>query len=84
MAAITPGQISIFDLHENPQKLKPYEYSWERWVGRRVTISGVYVPGMRKYQRLHGVIHSFDHYYTIVNVCGKLYAGTTYNVNPEE
>lgn len=55
------GQYSIFDIPEEPGKLKPYEYDFQRYIGQRVHVcatSGHYI----------GVVTEIGHYYTTIAV----------------
>ena len=72
------GQYSIFDYH--PEKKKPYEYSFKRYVGQKVRASFSCkdnTPG-----KIY-TVKSIEPYYTIiVDDRGKEYAGTNCTIAP--
>lgn len=72
------GQLSIFDIHESEQKLRPCEYRFKRYLGQMVRI---YVP----YEIVTGKIISIEPYYTIIkDEGGREWVGTPYNTSPLE
>lgn len=67
------GQMSIFDT--NKQRLRPCDYSFERYIGQTVRMRGGAV----------GKITKIDSYYTSVeDVRGVVYAGTPSTITPIE
>ena len=50
------GQMSMFDVHESGRKLKPCEYSFQRYIGQEVELR----CGVR------GRITEIEPYYTII------------------
>lgn len=73
------GQLSIFDVHNAEQKLRPCEYRFKRFMGQRVRLfvtSGI----------VTGRIIGIEPYYTIIkgDKDGIEWAGTPTNTSPLE
>lgn len=75
MKAPAFGQTTIFDIPADPNKRRPCEYSFKRYIGQRVrTASGK-----------HGKIAGIENYYThILSDEGELLVGTPTTTAPEE
>lgn len=72
------GQLSIFDVHDSEQKLKPCEYRFKRYMGQRVRLS--VTSGI-----ITGKIIGIEPYYTIIRGDdGIEWVGTPTNTSPLE
>ncbi len=70
-----PGQISIWDIHEENKKRKPCEYSLQRYIGQMVRCN---------WSGRIGYIVEIDKYYTDVKCIedDEIYAWTPTNTTP--
>ncbi len=72
------GQYSMFDLTPLPNA--PCNYKFQRYIGQKVRMMIDVYP----VKIVHGVITKIDTaYYTTVDVDGKEYVGTPYNLSED-
>lgn len=72
------GQLSIFD--DMVPEGRPCKYAFRRYIGQRVRLMIGAYPG----RILHGVITRIDNeYYTTIEVDGKEYVGTPYDLSED-
>ena len=71
------GQYTIFDSGERKE---PHDYPFRRYIGQTVA----FVNPNHALYGLIGEIVEILPYYTIVNVNGRRYAGTPYDIKPED
>ena len=73
------GQMNLWDcmsVNKPDEKRKPYEYSFNRYVGQKVWVFDD--RGNRK----EGTVTKVEHYYTIVDCFGETFSCTTLNIAP--
>ena len=71
------GQYTIFD---SGKPEAPCEYAFKRYIGQTVIFAN---PHHALYGLVGEVVKILP-YYTIVNVNGRRYAGTPYDIKPED
>lgn len=72
------GQMSLFDIHNETEKRKPFEYGFKRYIGQRVMFNRVMFN-----DALVGEITEIGPYYTTVKTDdGEVLAGTPTTIAP--